>query len=84
MNWFTGIVVYLLIWWVVIFMVLPWGVQRDESGPQITGPGAPKDPLLKKKFIITTVLSFVIWAIIAALISSDLLSFREWAAQAPL
>lgn len=80
MNWVTGIVVYLLIWWIVIFAVLPWGVERDESGPEITGPGAPKIPHLKKKFIATTLLSAVIWGIVALLIQSDLISFRDWAA----
>lgn len=80
MNWVTGIVVYFLIWWVVIFAVLPWGVERDQGGPEVTGPGAPAIPRIKEKFLATTFISAVIWGIIALLIESDLISFRDWAA----
>lgn len=60
--------VFFLIWWVVLFMVLPWGVvSYHEAGidPKDGGdPGAPVDPNLKKKFLLTTVISLGIFAII--------------------
>ena len=31
MTWFTGILVYVIIWWLVLFMVLPWGVKVPEE-----------------------------------------------------
>ncbi len=72
MGWFTGIVVFLLTWWVVIFMVLPWGLKRDADG-------TPKDPRLIFKIILTTVISVLFWLIIYALIEADVISFRDMA-----
>ncbi len=66
----SGIVVFLLTWWMVVFMVLPWGLKRDEQG-------RPEDPQLKKKLLVVTGVSIVIWAMIYLLIDSDLISFRE-------
>lgn len=71
MGWVSGIVVYLLTWWIVIFMVLPWGLERDADG-------TPRNPHLKKKIIITTGISALIWLAFYFLIGSDI-SFREMA-----
>ena len=62
MGWVTGIVVYILTWWVVLFAILPLGVvSRHDAGLPNNGsdPGAPVDPKLKKKFITTTWISAV-------------------------
>lgn len=72
MDWFTGIIVFLLIWWFSIFLVLPWSIKRDETGK-------PDDPKLKQKFLATTALSVLLWVIVYALIEADLISFREMA-----
>lgn len=72
MDVVSGLVVYFLTWWVVIFMVLPWGLKRDEQG-------RPENPQLKKKAVTTTVLSAVIWIALDQLIRADLISFREMA-----
>ncbi len=77
----SGIVVYLCIWWVVIFTTLPLWVQRDEGGPEVTAHGAPKDPMLKKKFILTTIISAVIWVGVFICIQSNLIDFRAIAAK---
>ena len=72
MDWFTGIIVFLLVWWIAIFMVLPFGLKRDAEGK-------PDDPKLKQKLLVTTVLSALIWLCIYAFIEADLVSFREMA-----
>lgn len=79
MNWFSGIVVYLLIWWVVLFAVLPIGTQPDTEGDPAAGGwrGAPQRPQLLRKTIITTLVATVIWLGAEALIASDWLSFRS-------
>jgi len=61
----TAAAIFFLIWWVVLFAVLPWGVRRqDEAGDVAPGtdPGAPAVPYLGRKLIWTTVVSLVIFA----------------------
>ena len=31
MSWTTAIAIYFMIWWVVLFAVLPWGVRTQEE-----------------------------------------------------
>lgn len=63
----TSIAVYLTIWWTALFAILPLGVQSyHEAGidPGIGDPGAPVKPNLKKKFITTTWVSAIIFAVL--------------------
>jgi predicted secreted protein len=53
----TALAIYFLIWWVVLFAVLPFGVRsQHESGEVVAGsdPGAPATPRLRIKLIWTT------------------------------
>lgn len=75
MTLFTGIIVYLLVWWVTLFVVLPWGVRQEEpeEGHQ---RGAPANPRIWRKFLINTGLAFLVWLVIFGLVEADLISFR--------
>lgn len=77
----SGIVVFTMIWWTVIFMVLPWGIRPQvddvQPGNQV---GAPTSPRLWRKVLITTVISVVLWLIIDVMITKNIFSFRDWAA----
>ena len=68
MSWFTGVCIYLTIWWTVLFAVLPLGVvSHAEAGIDLGDggdPGAPVDPKLKRKFITTSWISAVLFAIL--------------------
>lgn len=79
MDWFTGVIVYLLIWWTALFAVLPIGTRPvAEADPEAGGwRGAPSRPLLGRKLVGTTLLATVLWLGAYALITSDLVSFRE-------
>ena len=58
----TAIAIYFLIWWVVLFAVLPWGVRaQGESAVPGTDPGAPVVANLKLKLLWTTMVSTVIF-----------------------
>lgn len=81
MSWFTGFLVFVMVWWVVIFMVLPWGVRRTEQPAPGHEPGAPQRPLLVRKLLVTTAISAVIWLAIYLVVDSELISFREIARQ---
>ena len=62
---FTAIAVFFLIWWVVLFAVLPWGVRSQREDGEIapgTDPGAPAIPHLWRKLVSTTIVSVVIFA----------------------
>ena len=48
MNWFSGILVYIVIWWLVLFMVLPVGVKRVETVEAGHDRGAPEKPAMWK------------------------------------
>ncbi|MAS86925.1 MAG: hypothetical protein CMH30_02950 [Micavibrio sp.] len=76
MDLFTSIVVFLLLWWTVLFAVLPWGAHRDDDTPEGQVVSAPKNPHIKQKFIITTLIALVLLAIIATLIHYDVMDFR--------
>lgn len=79
MELVTGIVVYILVWWVVIFAVLPWGNRAPDDPMPGTVESAPVKPRIWTKVLITTGVAAVIWGIIDALIVSDLISFHEMA-----
>lgn len=76
MSWFNGLVVYFCVWWVVFFMVLPWGVRRVENPEIGHEPGAPEKPMLWRKALITTALALVVWLVIYTLVEMELFSFR--------
>ena len=79
MNPVTGIVVYIVIWWVVLFMVLPWGVSRTENPEAGHDHGAPARPMLVRKVLATSVISAVLFAGILALVSSGVVSLEDLA-----
>lgn len=64
------IAVYLVIWWVVLFAVLPFGIRsQHERGPVVPGtePGAPVKPRFLLKFLVTSVIAAGLWAVVMAL-----------------
>jgi predicted secreted protein len=67
MSWTTAAAIYFIIWWVVLFAVLPFGVRSHaEAGIEAEAghdPGAPVLPSLWPKVIWTTVVATVLFAI---------------------
>ncbi|MBN8974695.1 MAG: DUF1467 family protein [Rhizobiales bacterium] len=58
--------IYFVLWWVVLFITLPFGVRsQDESNETIEGtdPGAPVRAMMVRKLIWTTIISAIIFAI---------------------
>ena len=79
----TGsIIVYVLIWWIIFFSILPVGIQsnKEKFKENIEGidPGAPKNPKIAKKFIITTIISTIIFLVIYYLVKIDFLNLRKF------
>jgi predicted secreted protein len=62
---FTALAIYFVIWWIVLFAVLPWGVRgQHESGETTPGtdPGAPVLTNLRLKLICTTIVATMVFA----------------------
>jgi len=68
MNIETGIAIYLTIWWTALFAILPLGVKSHaEAGIPVPGggdPASPVDPNLKRKFITTTWVAAILFALL--------------------
>jgi len=62
-------VIYLTIWWITLFAVLPLGVRSQEevgeARPEGADPGAPAAPQLLKKAAITTVIAAILFGLVA-------------------
>jgi predicted secreted protein len=55
-----SIVIYVIFWWLILFITLPFGVSRDKKVIHGNDPGAPKKTLLKKKILITSFASLIL------------------------
>lgn len=70
MPWGSILAIYFVVWWIVLFAVLPWGMRtQEEEGEVILGtePSAPANPRLVRKAIVTSIVAaivtFLIWAL---------------------
>ena len=63
MTIFNSIVLFLIIWWLILFIFLPIDISKQKKIELGNDPGAPENPKLKKKFVLTTALTTIIWLI---------------------
>tara|TARA_Y100000768_G_scaffold191127_1_gene143246 strand:+ start:366 stop:620 length:255 start_codon:yes stop_codon:yes gene_type:complete len=78
----TGsIIVYVIIWWIIFFSILPVGIKSNHEGYKndIGGidPGAPKNPQIAKKFFITTIITSIVFIVIYYLVNNNFLNLRN-------
>ena len=81
MSWVSGIVVYVMAWWLVFFITLPIGVKPPheegaEAGVGHEG-GAPVRPHLFKKVLAATVIAGFNTGVICWVIISDVTLFKN-------
>ena len=82
MSWTTILAIYFVVWWVVLFAVLPFGVRSQAEDGTVapgTDPGAPAMPALKTKLLWTTAVSAALfalgyWSYVSRLLTLDNLS----------
>ncbi|QQS12782.1 MAG: DUF1467 family protein [Rhodospirillales bacterium] len=77
MSWATGILVFVVIWWTVVFAVLPIGVRRVDSATKGIERGAPERPELARKALITTAISAALWVVWYVLWARDVFGLRD-------
>lgn len=77
-GWVTGLAVYFVVWWITLFMVLPWGNRPIDAADAAKGqaPSAPRKPRLLIKMAANTVLAAVVWGLLYWLINSGLIQVR--------
>lgn len=70
MTIWAGLAVYFVIWWVMLFCILPLDIQSQAERGEIargTEPGAPANPQLLRKAGLTTIVSAIVFAGVYAL-----------------
>lgn len=76
MSVVTGVAIYFVVWWTVLFAVLPWGSRPPDTVEPGMADSAPARPRLALKFLVTTIVSGIVFGIILAIYNSGLVSFR--------
>jgi predicted secreted protein len=83
MSLTTAVAIYFIIWWVVLFTILPFGIRsQHETGqfPEGTDPGAPTVARLGLRLLWTTVVASVVFAVFAVVYVNRWITFDDLAA----
>jgi len=76
-----GVALYFIIWWTVLFAMLPIGVRTSEEAGEKTMPGnaesAPHMPNLLPKMVATTVVSSIIFVALYAIIVHRMITLDQ-------
>lgn len=81
MSLTLALAVYFVIWWMVLFTVLPFGVRtQGEAGDVVPGTpaSAPVAPRMLRTFAITTVVAAAVFAFVYAAVVYDVLGLGQW------
>ena len=76
----SAIVLYAVIWFLTLLCVIPVRLETQGDKGEIapgTHAGSPVNPQMKKRFLVTTIIAFVLWAIIAGIILSGWITVRD-------
>ena len=81
-----AIAIYFIIWWTVLFAVLPIGVRtQGEEGAVVPGTpeSAPAAPRLLRVVLLTTVISALVFAALWALVRYGIVDLNTWLGRVP-
>jgi len=76
----TAFAIYFVIWWITLFLTLPFGIRsqhEDGVGAAGTDPGAPIASRMGPRLIWTTVLSAAIFALAMLAYNAGYLSIER-------
>ena len=77
MDTLVALGIYVFIWWITLFAVLPFGVRtQHEEGIVVPGTpeSAPAQPHILRAFLITTAVATVVWLLVYAVITYKLIT----------
>ncbi len=76
MNTFTTIITFLVIWWLILFMVLPFGAAPPDDVQEGHASSAPAKPRMLIKLLITTLLAIGATLAVQWFLQSGLIELR--------
>jgi predicted secreted protein len=76
MDWFAAGITFVILWWLVLFMVLPFGAKPPQEVEPGMAPSAPERPRMALKVAITTGVALVLTGIAMWLVQSGLIQLR--------
>lgn len=76
MNWYTGIMVYVIIWWLIWFTLLPVGVRVPDKVEGGHADSAPANPRLWFKALMASLIAGALWGAVYYAVEADWISFR--------
>jgi predicted secreted protein len=77
MNIVSAFVMFAVIWFMMLFVILPLRLQSQGEADDVvdgTSPSAPVDPMIGKKVIWITLLTIPIWALVSGIIISGVIT----------
>jgi predicted secreted protein len=63
MTWVSVAAIYFILWWIVLFATLPFGLKTQDEDEDVTlgtVSSAPKGPHMLRAFVRTTIVSALI------------------------
>lgn len=73
MSILTGIAIYFVVWWISLFLVLPWGNKPSNHVTKGNIESAPAKPRIFLKCCITTLVSSIFWLVIFYVVEINLI-----------
>ena len=77
MSFVSGLVVYILLWWWVFLMTLPFGVKSPETIETGHATSAPERPLIWRKVGVATIIAAILFSIVFMVIDSGIISLDK-------
>jgi predicted secreted protein len=77
----TAIAIYFLIWWVVLFAVLPWGVRSQSEHGDVSpcsDPGAPSLPRIALKLVWTSLVAGLVFGALYLIYVRRLITLEDF------
>ena len=77
MDFVSGLVVFILLWWWVFLMSLPFGVKAPDEVESGHATSAPERPMLRRKVTVSTGIATVLFVIVYWIIETGFITLSE-------
>lgn len=77
MDFVSGTVVFILLWWWVFLMSLPFGIKTPNVIETGHATSAPEKPMLQRKVLVSTIIASILFSLVFWIIDSGLVSLSD-------